>query len=757
MAMNQRDGGGSHGADGGSANSAADLRPSRQGRARVWVLTVVSMFAAGLAVLFANVLAQQAGRRWDVSASGDQSLSPRTLQVLGLLKQPYKIVVAADRASLDPRARQAADDVLAEFVHTTPMLQRVQIDTGSVAGQAEYASLIQGLAQRDQGVLQAQGGAISAAADEADKLAAWMTESLSPDLLRVREVSPGGGPVNESNRSYLQSTAAGVRILARDLVNAGVNARAALKADVSGVPVPDTARGAKLLVDALTPAVEQLGTLAKELKRYAGKEGAGEPGERAKLIVPGIEKWRDTSAVTLDSLKRLKRPDLSRINDVLRLGQAALVIGPPEVGINAMDLQTLFSARTVDGAGSGNDAVVDLRKRSEDLIATSLALLLSPQRPIVVIVQASGRRLFDISPIPYFEHLAQRTSERGIDLIEWACAIDPAPPRLAELNPLNARPVVYVTLSPDSSSEGDKSGAGAGPGGKLSGVQQAAKLGEVLRILADQGANLLVNLNPSVLPTYNEVDPIADILGRWGLAADTGRPLMSEQMTTKGRTVTMDYALLPQLTPTSPNPIPSAISGLPTVFQWAVPILRKYDPVLRIKDTVDLYTVPASDLTWAESQWLRVWQTPPEQRAYLQELPKFESGRDLQRPPSTGVVPMDRWSVAAAAEKQDTSGRTQRLVVVGSNSWFTDGITQQRQEVAGRSVSLYPGNAELFESAVMWLAGRDELIAQSPMAKQVSLIGPIESSKLFWIRAAAILGLPAMILALGGLVRLVRG
>jgi len=77
------------------------------------------------------------------------------------------------------------------------------------------------------------------------------------------------------------------------------------------------------------------------------------------------------------------------------------------------------------------------------------------------------------------------------------------------INADGKRPVVYVSLPPTAAS------AGSGQG-TLTGVQRAAKLGEVLTTLANSGKNLLVSVNPSVLPTYGQQDPRPP---RWPVSA----------------------------------------------------------------------------------------------------------------------------------------------------------------------------------------------------------------------------------------------
>ena len=68
-----------------------------------------------------------------------------------------------------------------------------------------------------------------------------------------------------------------------------------------------------------------------------------------------------------------------------------------------------------------------------------------------------------------------------------------------------------------------------------------------------------------------------------------------------------------------------------------------------------------------------------------------------------------------------------------------------------------PGNAELFEAAVLWLAGQDELIATSAGARSTAMVKPLSPGSLTALRWGLIAGLPLMTLGLGILWRLARG
>jgi hypothetical protein len=170
---------------------------------------------------------------------------------------------------------------------------------------------------------------------------------------------------------------------------------------------------------------------------------------------------------------------------------------------------------------------------------------------------------------------------------------------------------------------------------------------------------------------------------------------------------------------------------------------------------IPLYTLPATESTWSESQWLRLWQVPESQRAMMSDLPAFDKDHDSRWPEGRPGDKTQKWLLAAAAERSEVGAPPQRTVIVGANWWFFDKIAQPQISVDGRAGAARPGNTELFEASVYWLAGQDEYIAQSPNAQAFAIIQ--DTNVLSALRMTTIFGVPAGVLLLGVLYRLVRG
>jgi hypothetical protein len=359
----------------------------------------------------------------------------------------------------------------------------------------------------------------------------------------------------------------------------------------------------------------------------------------------------------------------------------------------------------------------------------------------VVFMHAELRPFMD--ELRLIDELRARLMLRGMDVVEWTVLAQEKPP-IVSVDPTGARPVVYLALSPDSA-------AAAPAQGGLSGAQRAAKLADALDALLAEGKAVAISLNPSLLPTYGERDPLARVIeGRLGVRALTGTPVLTDAPAPTGRLVETDLVLRSR---DADHPLARSAAGLPTYFTWCVPLLageggakgESHANGASDAPSTRIFEVGASSPNaWRETQWLRLRQTPREQRSLLPDAPAFDDGRDER-------VPEEGWGVVVAVQRGSA-----RAVVVGSNDWFIDAVTQQRATIDGRPALLYPGNMELAEAAIWWLAGEDRLIAQSATARAAPMIRAMEPGELSRLRWGVILVPPLAVVAVGVVYRLTR-
>ncbi len=720
--------------DRGADGHATGVRAPTRTRVRFALMSVVLIAATTVCVLVVNLLAQRFPARLDATETREQALSPRTAALLASLPGEYEIVIAADWNSIDRRASRRVRDVLDLFARSSRLITATTIDTATAAGAAAYERLLRRLAERDAPKAVEQTGTINGAIGIAGQAAAAL-EALSPRLQAVRDAIPPDAEHGAENRKFFDYAAAWCRTAADDLPKFAGQARERLAPGAGPLAVPDLSAAAGPLKDAFANAQTSLRQIADNVRVFAESE-AMPAGARslARPLATDLARLRDTAAVQADALGRLPKLDSVRVARTLEQTQAALVIGP--AGVTAVPLDWLFPAsEVIDGAGESR---ADMRRRNEEVIATALDSLARPISPILVIVHSwpppplLGRR--------GFEQLVQRLGLRNIDVVEWAAAEQPEPPALGALDPKGNRPVVYATFSSDTIAP-----TVAGQ----TGVDRANRLGGALARLVEEGKPILLSIIPSIVPTTGSPDRAVSFLPLFGLRADSARPLMRDTLTAGGRVVIPDFSLIAR---DSGHPIAGALGGLRTLLEWPLP-LKVLPESEAPRATVFPLIVLDDGSAWAESEWLGLWQTAAPSGG-RRTMPPNPPALDASRDDAAGP-----WVVAAAAERSlPSGGGTQRLVVVSSNTWFMDRVTMQRaQMVDGRVAAANPGNIELLESAVYWLAGQDDRIGASPTARAVPVIRDLGAGALNTLRWLVILGLPALTLGAGVLWRFWRG
>jgi hypothetical protein len=448
----------------------------------------------------------------------------------------------------------------------------------------------------------------------------------------------------------------------------------------------------------------------------ATREKSRDPAATAAAIRTGIGR-------VLASLDNLPHTPLSSVVRVLEHTSAAIMIAPPNSarkgpGVTSIDLASIYPLKGTSDAGLH----IDLRARTEELLDAAIASVAPVDPPIVVFVHGQKWRLSpDFRPV---QPIVDRLGLRGVEFGEWAAGLDAEQPPLKSLDPTGKRPVVYIVLSmaPTSDDQG----------------RYAKFIDAVGHLIAD-GKNVLLCEVPSI--SLGAADPMAEMLKPLGVQLDSARTLLHQQSDPRGRTVSPNISVVDPMTD---HPIAGAIRGLELSIPWVSPIAipdgaKGVRPVVRVDNQ--------GKSVWAESEWLAFWQTPAAQRSLLADPPAPGSGRD------DSVGP---WSVVVSVERPG-AGKTQRAIVVGSTNWMALDVIGAEVDVEGRRVPAYPGNMELLDASVSWLADQDSMISTSPTAQAVPLIPPLSEAKVAAMRWGLIGGLPILILLIGAIWRLAKG
>ncbi|MEM1329228.1 MAG: hypothetical protein AAGG07_01575 [Planctomycetota bacterium] len=703
-------------------------------RVRRWAIgaawTALLLAGTGTAAVALHRLAEHTGWRADVTSASRHRLSDRAAQAVAGLNGNWEIVVAFDASQIPPVAATDLRDTLTAFDLAGPGLSATLLDTASAEGRQRYAELLERLTERDANAISASVARLSAVAGALADTAATLAERTAPGLAQVRDEIDPAAPAGEANRQFFDQRAAAARLLARELSAIAQELRASLDT-AEGLPPIDVLAGQ--LRTPIAAAREQLGSLAEQLDRFVGAVSLdANAQDAASPLLTEARMLRDALGRAGSDAELGTVPPALIIQRALEADRGALVVGPGTA--RAIDLDELVldpAAAAAVGLGRG-----DLRRRGEELLATALISASGPPGPIVLLTHAEAQPFLDRSSL--FSTAITRLRSRGIDVLEWATVTQSDPPSTAVLDPDGLRSIVIVGLSPDSAAGRTAQGEG------LTGPQRAQRFAAAVGSQLDRGRPVLLSLNPSVLPSFGEPDPIAALAEPYGVSAGSSTPVLrAEDGEYTPSTTSTAVAQRSSDAPGS-SPIARAIAGLRMRLEWAIP--------LKVTDTraaalLAVGTDSASE--WAEADWVGFWRTPREARPTMPTLPEPDADRDDIAGP---------WDVIVASERStsDSLGAASRMVIVGSNSWFADPVAAEAALVDGRAIALNPANLELLEASVWWLAGRDELIAQSATVGTVPTVRPIEPDRLRMLRLAVAIAPPALLLALGLALRLLR-
>lgn len=716
------------------SRDASPMTPTAR-RTRYGVRTLILLAAVTVSCIVAPMLAARHARRFDVTATRDNALSPRTLAVLGSLDGPREVIISADLSRLDRRARARIGDLLDEFARAAPRLSANWIDTSSEDGRRAFGAMLGRFADRERDLIAAHASVLTSAAEAAEALPADLS-ALSDALKSLAESLDAF----DQRRAQTEQNAAVLRTIASQLAPAAEAARRAATNTLAGVALPDGPGALERLLPPLQDVARACEALASATR--APDPSKPQPTDDANRAIAELApRVRDRAATAADAVARLKPLQTLTVARLLQSQDAVLVASP--TALTAIQFDALFPTGPAGGAG--------VRFAGEELITAALASLSGESSPIVVLVHADAAPLLSPSGAPTpiarrsFARLLDRLALRRIEIAEWPVAARDAPPDRATLDATRSRPIVWVIFPAPSRAAIDPRDSAA----VAARTQRIGKLAAAVQKLVNSGESVLLSVDPSDLPAVGEPDPIAAAVLPLGVRLDSARPLVRLESSPSGpvtwtlhSTTTIESA---------DHPIAKACAGLTVALPWATTLeAASAEPGVSF---APLLSIAASESTWGESQWFGFRYAnlrQPLSPLLLADPPQRDPARDATAGP---------WVIAGAVERAnptDAAARPQRALIVASPSWFDDFFTQAADTVDARPVRLFPGNAELFESGVYWLAGLDQLIATSPQAREISRIPSMNSRQISILRWALIAGVPLGVLIFGGIARLAR-
>ncbi|HMN39225.1 MAG TPA: hypothetical protein PKE29_00150 [Phycisphaerales bacterium] len=717
-------------------------KPAVIRRTRFAFQTIALVFAVTACCAFAGILAERFPRRFDATSTREHHLSPRTEALLTSLTGEYEVVVTANFSTLDPAAARRTQDVLDNFSRASSHVRTTIIDVSSPRGLTDLDALVGRLVARFKPALDKQRDGLERASQAVAGHVAALG-ALSTRLSALKDSVKDSDPSGPGLQRLFADLSARCRVAAEDLSKAQLAARDAATHSAGGPrsPAPATDEAVAALRVPVSAALELVGkagdTLEQITRSTDDKLLSLEVRSQARAPAAEANALRTLIGQSLGLLDDLPRTPIGSVLRVLERSSAAIVIAPPSTDhrttVTSVELSAIFPPRS---PGAQDGIQLDLRARTEELLAGAITTLARDDAPIVVFVHGRDIRIApDFRPVL---PIVERLRLRGIDAAEWPAALDAEPPVLKSLDPPGKRPVVYIVLSMGANTSDD-----------------ALRLGKLVAActkLIDAGKRVLFCEVPSTMQSLGQKDPMAEVLGPLGIRLDSGRPLLHQTTGPRGRVVTADTIVTD---PHTDHPIAKAIRGLATYLPWAVPVAIA-DKAQGVQPVVVIDS--SSRDVWAESEWLGFSQIPSEQQAMLANPPSPDPTHDDIFGSWPTAAPKG-WPIVVAAERSAPAGTggKQRVVVIGSNKWISAEVIGAEAEVGGQRVPAYPGNMELLDASIHWLAGQESLISASATAREVPRIPALSDGMLSTLRWGLIGGLPLLILLLGAVWRLARG
>lgn len=723
--------------------------PRRSGRAARAALALVTLACAAACAALLNIAAGHRPARFDLTTAGQHRLSEASRRVVSRLDGMHRVVLAVDAARADRAVLERVRDVMDSFAAARPgAVEAVFVDLADAAGARRAAELVASLAAEDAEALDAAARLAETCAVSLER-AAGDLRGLGTSLERLREQIPETAPGAANNRAWAEQRAAMCRVLGDELAGMAESARGQM---TERGPGHSTSGGIAPVERVIGPARAGLARADVLLAALAADAGALSGGigdgarDTAARIARGAKAARDSAAATADAAARWRPPDALLAARAIEAGEAMLVLGPPGQGhdraqrpaiVRIEPAEMLPDAASLARAGVSAPAYAG--EQAEGLIAAALAQLGDEPGPVVVF--AHGEAQTGLLASPLAAQMVDRLERQGIAVVEWPAAAQPQMPSLSQVDPSGLRPVVVVTLAPDTaagsvpgkagSSGADRARAlAAAVGAELGGEPTAGEGGGSGRV-----RGIVLSLGPSV---FLGDDPLAAIARSFGVEAGVTTPLLREEQGEGGRTVRTE---LPGVGGGgSEHPVGQAVRGQRVLLPWPVALTPDGTAA-----AVVLLDAPG---VWGESQWLGLWQTPRAQRGLRPELlPRQDSPRDLPIQTAATVV-------VAAAEQPRTGVRA---VVVGSNGWMLDPVAGASENVDGRVVRSNRGNWSLLDAAVRWAARQDDRVAPAPEADATPTIRELSAGELSAVRWGLVAGVPLGVLLAGLAWRLLRG
>ncbi|MBT8486749.1 MAG: hypothetical protein HKO59_06465 [Phycisphaerales bacterium] len=675
------------------------LAPGFRRRVAYALNLIVFLLAVATVAVVVNYFAQRSELRWRLDATKTRaySLSPQTAELLRDLEGAWTIalVMIADETSAAVRAQ--VREVLDRYREATPAISVTTVDPTDPRAIGDYETLLARLRSLEASRIEAYEVALRDGVRGFERLqlfAQQQSGQLEQALPHVAADDPA--------RAALEQRLGLLGLLA-DEGGQVLDAVAAAREVGDAQPLPDYETARSILAQALTQWSDELLAMTGVYEQWQAADGVNPVlAAFAGRVEDAYRSLAQDLAVIADPLTRLPPLELASIGRQLETGEVAIVIGPEAAAV--IPSRQLFPKLNLRALGGGAVAF-DRRFRGEQVISAAIRSLRGGVMPMVVFVHAEERSLLrENDTHTDVVGVASTLRASRFDVKEWSVTQTEQPLPAAE------QPVVWVIIPPAQR-------AGLEPDRAELALIRAAD-----RLITD-GAAVCLNVFPSLLPRYRQPDPWARLSAPFDLVPDTGHAIFDAVSETDGSQRAQAGVTI--LDVDHDHPIARAVDGQPTYIPLPVAITTPGGTT----PTSVVLSVDPDGRRWREADWAGVMRNP---------------ATPVTAEPLSEPVP-----VVVATERTGPDG-PQRFVLAGSGGWLHSSIADVLLPLGGGRAALqHPGNQELMLAIVAWLAERDELIAPSPVSRQVARLSGLDRSGQIGWALLAVIGLPFVSLVSG--------
>jgi hypothetical protein len=707
--------------------SEANKNPVAETQQQRWVkyglnvaLTcVVVVVLAGLVVY----LAQRKSKRIDVTGAGVYSLKPQTLNVIGDLKQPIKIVslyTKSEAGAKETDYAQVVADLLDEYKRKgknidveliDPVAQPTKVDdlikdvTNKYGGEiAQYRQVVQDYPKVYDTV---KGLAVG----EAKKVAALPLEQM------------------QGNNDVLQSVVLAL-ITVQEMPKQLEQVKDRVE-QITKAKLPDW-RGA---VDRIDSGMQTLSTMTGQIVDDFGKakEDAKVPAEVRKYIadsLPRYEEMKKSADAMHGRISKLGELKLDDLRQQLRERNSILVMSDKDMRTLPVDKVWQADKDVRQVAMTGGE--IKPRFAGEQQISTAILSLTRDKKQRVAFVRpggpplAGGASQFD-RPGP-LSRVANRLRDYNFDVVEkdlsgmYAMQAQmQGMPGPKEPSDEELKDAVWVVF--------------AYPVGRN-------PMGMPPQPIAPKVAEHLKNGGSALIIPFPQGEDLGEALVDYGIRINNNVIAVHEKLDLNEGSEDIErvkqFPFVFLLNDYGDHPMTRPLKSLDGLF---APILSvsTFSPQSTTRPTTQPSQTAKTQQILPVPGLMRTWGETDIASLESGGQPKFEPDKGDVAPPLFG---------GATSEKG-----TSRVAVIGGPQFAFNAIVSEPDPALLRKnliVSRFPGNAELFQNAIFWLAHEDTMLAISPTAMETPRIKDMSEGTLkAWRVGVLLVGLPMLVIIAG--------